>query len=126
MAISPPKNTLDELRIERPVAAARRSKSGLALVALAAVAVLGAGGWWFARTDAVEVRTVMVRESVSPSGGGSGRTVLNASGYVTARRQATVSSKVTGKVIEVLVEEGKRVQEGDWKSTRLNSSHIPL
>jgi RND family efflux transporter MFP subunit len=112
MAMSPPKNTLDELRIERPVAAARRSKSGLALVALAAVAVLGAGGWWFARTDAVEVRTVMVRESVSPSGGGSGRTVLNASGYVTARRQATVSSKVTGKVIEVLVEEGKRVQEG--------------
>jgi len=38
--------------------------------------------------------------------------VLNASGYVTARRQATVSSKVTGKVIEVLVEEGKRVEAG--------------
>src|ERR1035441_9831902 len=40
------------------------------------------------------------------------RTVLNASGYVTARRQATVSSKVTGKVAEVLVEEGMKVQEG--------------
>ncbi len=39
-------------------------------------------------------------------------TVLNASGYVTARRQATVSSKVTGKVTEVLVEEGMVVHEG--------------
>jgi multidrug efflux pump subunit AcrA (membrane-fusion protein) len=35
--------------------------------------------------------------------------VLDASGYVTARRQATVSSKVTGKVREVLIEEGQRV-----------------
>jgi RND family efflux transporter MFP subunit len=38
--------------------------------------------------------------------------VLNASGYVTARRRATVSSKVTGKVLEVFVEEGKAVQKG--------------
>ena len=40
------------------------------------------------------------------------RTVLNASGYVTARRQATVSSKVTGKVMEVFIEEGVAVKEG--------------
>jgi RND family efflux transporter MFP subunit len=39
--------------------------------------------------------------------------VLDASGYVTARRQATVSAKITGKVAEVLIEEGQRVQEGD-------------
>ena len=39
-------------------------------------------------------------------------TVLNASGYVTARRRATVSSKVTGKVLEVFVEEGQNVHEG--------------
>ena len=38
--------------------------------------------------------------------------VLNASGYVTARRRATVSSKVTGKVIDVLIEEGQPVKEG--------------
>src|SRR4029077_6839756 len=38
--------------------------------------------------------------------------VLNASGYVTARRRATVSSKITGKVIEVNVEEGMTVREG--------------
>jgi len=38
--------------------------------------------------------------------------VLDASGYVTARRQATVSAKITGKVTEVLIEEGQRVREG--------------
>jgi biotin carboxyl carrier protein len=39
-------------------------------------------------------------------------TVLNASGYVTARRRATVSSKITGKIVEVNVEEGMAVREG--------------
>jgi RND family efflux transporter MFP subunit len=38
--------------------------------------------------------------------------VLNASGYVTARRRATVSSKITGKVVEVNVEEGMAVTQG--------------
>ena len=37
---------------------------------------------------------------------------MDASGYVIARRQATVSSKVTGRVVEVLVEEGDRVEAG--------------
>jgi RND family efflux transporter MFP subunit len=46
----------------------------------------------------------------SSTGGGA---VLNASGYVTARRRATVSSKVTGKVTAVYVEEGMEVREGD-------------
>ena len=55
------------------------------------------------------VRTAVVRQTLA----GDGQpTVLNASGYVTARRQATVSSKVTGKVVEVLVEEGMAVREG--------------
>ena len=44
-----------------------------------------------------------------PSAAGA---VLNASGYVVARRRATVSSKVTGKVIDILIEEGHPVQEG--------------
>ena len=36
-------------------------------------------------------------------------TILDASGYVVARRQATVSAKVTGKVVQVSIEEGQRV-----------------
>src|SRR5207247_10732821 len=51
------------------------------------------------------------------------RTVLNASGYVTARRAATVSSKVTGKVVEVLIEEGMRVKEGQILA-RLDDTNI--
>ena len=47
----------------------------------------------------------------APKGPATG-SVLDASGYVTARRQATVSAKITGKVTEVLIEEGMRVQEG--------------
>jgi RND family efflux transporter MFP subunit len=38
--------------------------------------------------------------------------VLNASGYVTPRRRATVSSKITGKLVEVLIEEGLVVTKG--------------
>jgi RND family efflux transporter MFP subunit len=49
--------------------------------------------------------------------------VLNASGYVTARRAATVSSKITGKVIEVLVEEGTKVQEGQVLA-RLDETNV--
>jgi RND family efflux transporter MFP subunit len=43
--------------------------------------------------------------------------VLDASGYVVARREATVSSKLTGKVLEVLVEEGMRVEPGQIVAT---------
>jgi len=49
--------------------------------------------------------------------------VLNASGYVTARRRATVSSKVTGKVLEVYVEEGKAVRKGQVLAT-LDDSQV--
>jgi len=71
----------------------------------------------------VEVRTVAAK--VSGGGGGSGaeRTILNASGYVTARRQATVSAKVTGKVIEVDIEEGLKVKEGQVLA-KLDDSNI--
>ena len=43
---------------------------------------------------------------------GNGGSVLDASGYIVAQRQATVSSKVTGKVQELLVEEGQAVKQG--------------
>ncbi|GAB4574027.1 MAG: hypothetical protein Tsb008_10180 [Rhodothalassiaceae bacterium] len=38
--------------------------------------------------------------------------ILSASGYITARRMATVSAEITGRVVEVLVEEGMRVDKG--------------
>ena len=56
---------------------------------------------------------VKVAPATAKAGGPSAPgAVLNASGYVMARRRATVSSKVTGKVIDVLIEEGQPVKAG--------------
>ncbi|HEX3555214.1 MAG TPA: efflux RND transporter periplasmic adaptor subunit [Thermoanaerobaculia bacterium] len=80
-------------------------------IVLFAVMALGAGAaWWLARPRPVPVRTAAAQ---ARSGGAvTAGAVLNASGYVTARRRATVSSKITGKVVDVLVEEGMEVREG--------------
>jgi RND family efflux transporter MFP subunit len=113
------KPTLDDLRIDRTQA--RRSKAPLLLVLVLLLVALIAGGavWWMKRPKAVPVRTMLIAQS-----GGSGqRTLLNAAGYVTARRKATVSAKVTGKVTEILVEEGMKVEAGQVLA-RLDSSNI--
>src|SRR5580692_6856413 len=100
-----PKSTLDDLRIERDDARASQPKRWLwPLVVLLLVASIGAG-IGLTRNQPVDITTAPVRVLTSGSGG---LTVLNASGYVTARRKATISAKVTGKVVEVLVEEGLR------------------
>src|SRR5438132_860290 len=74
-----------------------RRSSDLVAVLIIAIVLLGAWIWWRLRPGIIEIRTVPARAAGLS---GSDRTVLNASGYVTARRAATVSSKVTGKVIE--------------------------
>ncbi|HMK57139.1 MAG TPA: efflux RND transporter periplasmic adaptor subunit [Dissulfurispiraceae bacterium] len=40
-------------------------------------------------------------------------TLLNASGYVVAQRKAALASKVTGRIIQLNVEEGSKVRKGD-------------
>ena len=107
--MSPEKSTLDELRIERRPQAANNSRVWPVAVVVLILLLAGAAAWRWQRPKAIEVRMAVVRET---AGTGAERTVLNASGYVTARRAATVSSKVTGKVIEVLVEEGLKVKAG--------------
>jgi RND family efflux transporter MFP subunit len=79
-----------------------------------------AAGWWFTRSRPVSLRVVAARET---GGTSNERTVLNASGYVTARRAATVSSKVTGKVTDVLIEEGMHVQENQVLA-RLDDTNV--
>jgi RND family efflux transporter MFP subunit len=106
-------NALDSLRIERSPEPTRNSRPGGVykwfIIAVLVLAVVAAA-WAFFRDNAVEVETVTA--VASSSGGSAGGSVLNASGYVVARRQATVSAKVTGKVREVLIEEGMEVKEG--------------
>ncbi|HEV3104874.1 MAG TPA: efflux RND transporter periplasmic adaptor subunit, partial [Trinickia sp.] len=50
-----------------------------------------------------------------PTGGGAqnGASILDASGYVVARRQATVSAKITGKLEQLFIEEGQHVKQDD-------------
>lgn len=99
---------LEELKLDHDARAPRGR--GRIVAAAAALLLLSGVGLWLAvvRAAPPTVRVAVAR-AASRAGGGS---VLDASGYVTARRQATVSAKITGKVTEVLIEEGMRVEEG--------------
>ena len=84
-------------------------------VVLVAIILLGiallAGGWYWSTT--MQAATVRVAPVTAQTGAAAAQgAVLNASGYVVARRRATVSSKVTGKVLRILIEEGQPVREG--------------
>ncbi len=105
------KSALEGLRIERDerTAAPAGSRRWILWTLLALIVAAGAA-WWLLRPRGKEVRAVMAREQAG--GPAAAGTVLNASGYVTARRAATVSAKITGKVSEVLIEEGTVVKEG--------------
>ena len=100
-------------------------KSGVPwLFVLICMAVAGAAFWWWQREPSQAVRTARVREVMEGAAGASApQTLLNASGYVTARRAATVSSKVMGKVMEVLIEEGMTVESGQILA-RLDDSNV--
>ena len=100
---------LSALKIEREPLRTGGSRWVKWIALLVVLGTAGFAGWrWITRERPVEVEVASVTERAA----GTQASVLNASGYVTARRRATVSSKVTGKVIEVNVEEGMAVREG--------------
>ena len=104
---------LSELKIDRDGDAA--PASGRPFKWLLLIAVVGGVGFvGFTAVMPTEAATVAVRTAVAQdfAAVGPGESVLDATGYVVARRQATVSSKTTGKVVEVLIEEGMRVEAG--------------
>ncbi|MBJ6984961.1 efflux RND transporter periplasmic adaptor subunit [Luteimonas sp. MC1750] len=107
---------LKELRIDRqPTPPPSRRGPWIGLAVAAMLAALAALAWALAGgTRAVEVRTA---DAVATGGGAAAASVLDASGYVVARRMATVSSKITGRVREVLIEEGMAVAEGQVMAT---------
>ena len=106
------KPSLRDLRIDDGARYAGKGRIGVWLVLGLASVALAAGAWYGLRGP----RPALVRVApVTETGGlqtGGAPAVLNASGYVTARRRATVSSKITGKVVEVHVEEGMAVKQG--------------
>ena len=127
-----PASLLSQLHIDRPdgpePAAGNWNPRWLMAATISAL-VAGAVTWWIlARSDDVPVRahtgqlaqvTPQVAAKATPASAGTA--ALDTSGYVVARRQATVSSKATGRVAEVLIEEGQRVEKGQIIA-RLDSS----
>lgn len=109
---------LKELRIDRKAPPPREPRRGLWIglaIAAAVLVALAVGGWWlFGRDQGIEVRTAPV---VAIASGGASASVLDATGYVVARRMATVSAKVTGKLRQVLIEEGQHVDAGQVMAT---------
>jgi RND family efflux transporter MFP subunit len=104
---------LKELRIDR---SQREEHDGapprwpwLAGAAVVALVLLGAGGWWLLGQRPLLVQTAV---AVVPRSGSEAGAVLQATGYVTARRRATVSAQITGTLTAVLIEEGDRVRKG--------------
>ena len=118
--MSDPIDDLSALHIEREPLYEPGRRWGRWLALLLLVGAAGGGAWWWMhRVQPIEVEVAQVGQRAV----GAQASVLNASGYVTARRRATVSSKVTGKVIEVNVEEGMAVREGQVLA-RLDDSAI--
>ena len=109
---------LKELRIDRkapPPEPTSRRGLWITLGVIVALLALAAAGWaLFGREKPIEVRTA---PTVAMGNGGTAASVLDASGYVVARRMATVSAKITGKVREVLIEEGMKVEAGQVMAT---------
>lgn len=104
---------LNELKIDRE----KPDESGFRplrwFVPIALLAGAAFVFWHFRPLQQIQALTVDTTVAQAPQQLlASTESVLDATGYVIARRMATVSSKVTGKVMEVLVEEGMRVEEG--------------
>jgi len=115
-----PKPDLGSLRIHE----GQRSKSGMGKrVVYASIPVLIFAGIVAtalalrSQKPVVEVATVAKPEADGP------QTALNASGYVTPRRRATIAAKITGRVTGVFFDEGTRVKEGQLLSTLDDSDY---
>lgn len=81
------------------------------VLAVVAISLIGAAASAL-RNRKVEVE---VATAARPANGPAG--ILNASGYVTPRRRATIAAKITGRVTGVFFDEGTRVTEGQLLAT---------
>ena len=110
--MSDKKDLLNNLKIDRNAPPSEEPMTPLSRYGiLGAISVAIVIGWlFFTGEEPVEVTTFTVKEINQNNTSAS--SILDASGYVVARRRATVSSKMTGKVMEVFVEEGMYVEKG--------------
>ena len=120
MNASPDKSSLlDSLKIERTPVKRSGPSPWLYAGVGAALLIAAAGGWYFWPDNRIAVHAI----TASAQGSGSAGASLDASGYVVARRQATLTAKIQGKVLEVNFEEGQKVKAGDIVA-RLDDSNL--
>ena len=105
---------LKSLQIDRSASDAARSGVGASVLAAVGIGalVIGVGLGWFLKPappapEPVVINAAPANANAAPAGS------LVASGYVVARRQATVAAEVTGLLVEVRVEEGQEVEKGE-------------
>jgi RND family efflux transporter MFP subunit len=115
---------LKELRIERHQRDDHEGGSSrmpwIIAAVVVVVALLGGAAWMLLGHRAVEVNTAV---AVVPTSSNENGAVLQATGYVTARRQATVSAQITGTLTDVLIEEGDHVKAGQILARLDNSAY---
>lgn len=108
---------LRQLRIDRdarPTESTSSRRLWWWLAALIALLIaLGAAAFFGLHAAVPAVKVAVARPVATGSGAQGGASILDASGYVVARRQATVSAKITGKLSQLFIEEGVHVKEGD-------------
>jgi RND family efflux transporter MFP subunit len=96
----------------------QRSKSGTSKrVLYAAIPVLLFAGIVAAAFAFRNQKAVVEVAAASRADGAGPQTALNASGYITPRRRATIAAKITGRVTGVFFDEGTRVKEGQLLAT---------
>jgi RND family efflux transporter MFP subunit len=115
---------LNQLRIDRGPQGASSSRGRLWLVAGGVLLVLAAGAatWFWTRPSGIPIHVAEAQATAGVGAAGAG-SILDASGYVVARRQATVASKITDKMVELDIEEGDHVREGQIIA-RLDDTNI--
>ena len=107
------KALLGELTIKNDQRSQAAGYGRWVVTALGALAFALLAWFYLLPRDAVHTVHTEPVTAAGPEGtAGVSSAVLDATGYVTARRQATVSSKLTGKIREVFIEEGMVVEEG--------------
>ena len=115
-----PKHDLGSLRIredQRGKSGARKKIIYAAIPVILLAVIVGAAFAFRNRSPIVQVATVAAAGPAGP------QTALNASGYITPRRRATIAAKITGRVTAVYFDEGTRVKEGQLLATLDDSDY---
>jgi RND family efflux transporter MFP subunit len=112
---------LGQLRIDRNSQPSGTGYGRLWLAGIAAAHIAGAALWFWLRPSGTPMR-IAVAQAATPESG-AGASILDASGYVVARRQATVASKITARMVELDIEEGDHVK-ANQVIARLDDTNI--